>query len=197
MSKLPGLPKNKWARWFWLLLWLLLLSGVCQAQRLLLVWNFPRDYTPAPDNFILSQTQNATPEKQSRVALSAEGACPGIVQNVHDTFCTMLTQCPAPGTITAYWVYAQWGTTFSTPSNIATCYTRPGEPCVCHDPLDKPPPPKPEPRPLPPLANEPPTQQETTPPTKDLATTAPQILALANPTVPVFRIPAVPASAGT
>jgi hypothetical protein len=195
MSKLPGLPKNKWARWFWLLLWLLLLSGVCHAKSVTLSWDFPRDYAPAPDNFILAQTQNGMPEKQSKVALAAEGACPPEPGDSHNTFCTQLTQCPAPGSTVAYWVYAQWGTTVTGPTNIATCYTKPGEPCVCHDPLEVVPPPPPPPPPNP-MVDTPPTQQENAPPTQ-LATTAPSILASVSPTVPTFQIPAAPASAGT
>jgi hypothetical protein len=192
MSKLPGFPRNKWALW----LLLLLGPGVCQAKPVTLSWDFPRDYVPAPENFILAQTQNGMPEKQSRVALAAKDACPIEPGDNHNTFCTQLAQCPAPGSTVAYWVFAQWGTTVTGPTNIATCYTKPGEPCVCHDPLEVLPPP-PLPPPPRPIAQEPPPQQQTTPPAHGLATTAPQALASANPIVPVFQIPTSPASAGT
>jgi hypothetical protein len=174
----------------------LLFPSISQAQGLRFSWQFPRDYAPAPDSFILAQTETGKPEQQAKVALSAEGACPGVVDNIHDTFCAVQAQCPAAGTIVAYWVYAQWGAAFSAPSNIAACYTAPGEPCVCHDPIavvPAPPGGNPSPAPVVPptpvLATEPPPQVGTA--------KEPLGLASANPTVPPFQIPAAPSSAGT
>jgi hypothetical protein len=175
---------------------LLLLPSLSSAQRLMPTWDFPRAFAPAPDNFILAQTQSGQPEQQARVALSAVGICPGSANP--DTFCTMLTSCPPPGSIVAYWVYAQWGEAFSKPTNIATCLTKPGEPCVCHDPGEVIPPPggTSPPVSLPPAPLVPPPVLADLPPAQ-VATVPPQALALASPTVPLFKIPAAPASAGT
>jgi hypothetical protein len=198
-------------RWLPALL-LLLLPHISQAQQLVFIWQFPRDLAPPPDNFILAQTETGKPEQQAKVALSPEGACPGVVENVHDTFCAAEPRCPAPGSIVAYWVYAQRGAEFSTPSNIATCYTKPGEPCVCHDPLAAGPPPpssappsspapassSPTPANPPPASPPaPPTLVESPPPTLVTAAPAPHTVATASPIIPLFQIPPAPQNAGT
>jgi len=161
-------------------------------EQLGLAWEFTRAYTPVPDTFILTITQAGVAPRQMKVALSAPGACVTFPHGVEDTFCTVMA-CPAPGTVAAYWMQAQWGTTFSDHSNILTClFKYEGTKCVCIDPKDiKPLPPPPPPPRLPDPPKNPPALV-TTPPLHP--TTSPIGLNIATqmPTLPPMTIPPLP-----
>jgi hypothetical protein len=94
---------------------------------LILAWEFPRAYTPAPDQFVLTYTlsgQTALQEWQS--PLSAVGAC-GTADV--DTFCTTIPGCPGVGEVLSVWAQAQWGEERSGASETLVCHLQPG--CVC------------------------------------------------------------------
>src|ERR1043165_3552256 len=107
---------------------------------LALLWEFPRDYAPAPDTFLVTATQAGAPPQQYRVAFNPPGACQRLDAEAVEAFCTVLA-CPAAGTVVAFWVQAVASTGTSVPSNIATCWFPPGEAgCHCHDPQEAIPP---------------------------------------------------------
>ena len=154
---------------------------------LALLWEYDRHYTPAPEVFVISATQaGGAPQQQFRVAPAAPGACTRLPSGAGDSFCTVLA-CPTPGSVVAYWVQAVWPDQTSAPSNIATCWFRPGDAqCICHDPaLAVPPAPPPPPvGPSSPLAGLPPRQ--TAPPP------LPQRTAEGLNLLPIGTLPALP-----
>src|SRR5207249_1960178 len=106
-----------------------------------------------------------------------------------EDFCTVMA-CPAPRSVVAYWVNAVWGDQVSGPSNIATCWFKPGDPgCTCHDPAEAVPP---APPPPPPVATVPPpltlSVLTTTPPP------LPQQTAEGLHLLPVGALPYVPSA---
>src|SRR5262249_42254743 len=50
-------------------------GGQVEAAALGLVWDFPRDFAPVPQSFVLTVTQAGTQPQQFRVPLAQVGAC--------------------------------------------------------------------------------------------------------------------------
>lgn len=77
---------------------------------LTLLFQFPRDYQPAPDAFLFTYGMSAASMlDEMRAPLSAEGAC-GAGEGIDtNTFCTQWPTCPNDGEVLFFWVQAVWG----------------------------------------------------------------------------------------
>ena len=94
---------------------------------LLLLWDFPRDYTPVPDQFLITYAFGGHEAMQEmQTPPSAVGAC-GTAEV--DVFCTTLPGCPAAGEVVFFWAQAAWGDERSGVSERLACHIQAG--CVC------------------------------------------------------------------
>jgi hypothetical protein len=114
----------------WILL-LLLIPQLALADSVTLLWQFLRDFDPAPDRFLITLTR---PESHDTLAVtpSLPGACGTGDDSTTDTYCATLPDCPANG-IYELKVEAEWDELGrSEPSaNVVQCVFSRELPCQC------------------------------------------------------------------
>jgi len=175
--------------------------GQTEAASLSLLWNYDRTFVPAPQSFVLTVTQAGATPQHFKVAPAGVGACTKLDPASVDAFCTQLA-CPQPGTVAAFWVEGVWSEQTSAPSNIATCWFKPGDVgCPCHDPTEatapppvaSPPPPTPPGLPTP---RTPPVLSTTVPPLPQHSAVGLNLQPI-GPLPPIPSVPAAPSAAAT
>ena len=109
-----------------------LLPRLVLGASLQVVWDFPRDWAPGPDRFVLTIEHQDGIETLS-VVPSAPGACQALAQSSDpNIYCATVAQCPADG-IGWLTVQAALGDMVSEPSNKLTCVFSRLLPCKCLD----------------------------------------------------------------
>jgi len=94
---------------------------------LVLLWNFPSNYTPPPDAFYLTYALGGQSSVQELVTPpSLPGACG---EGSPDVYCTSGLACPGAGALVFFWVQAGWGDERSDASERLACTVRAD--CTC------------------------------------------------------------------
>jgi hypothetical protein len=170
-------------------------ASTASGKALGLLWDFDRDYQPAPEHFLLSVTQSGVEPQQFKVPWSDLSACLALDPASREAFCTLLA-CPAPGTVAAFWVQGVWPdqTGPVEAEEILTCWF-PLSPkgCPCR-PLKEGTPRRPPPPTITPPAELPPLQ--TTPPPRTQQTAEGLNLLPVGEMPPTPTAPPIPTSGG-
>jgi len=105
-----------------------------RAAELILSFEFPADYAPAPASFLVSYLSSNAPTdaQQFRLPNGGRASCEGVTGETltPDSVCGRPPECLPPG-LYSFWVQAEWdGGKASEASNLANCEAMAG--CIYH-----------------------------------------------------------------
>jgi hypothetical protein len=113
----------------WLLLLLLLFPRLTVAASVGIAWEFPRNYSPQPERFLITMTSEVGTD-QLAAPPSTSAACQGMGDVTQDTYCATLPSCPPDGTYSIT-VHAAWGEQTSAPTTAVACVFSALMACEC------------------------------------------------------------------